>query len=109
MIRNEYKMRFKAKHNGGLGIYVLSKALEFTIVSRRKFYANGCDDNRHAIVFDFLLLSLQFQDQRGLCPVVQRQKNLSNLWCMPILKSQAARSGQITVDDKTGVNFTIHQ
>jgi hypothetical protein len=28
---------------------------------------------------------------------------------MPILKSQAARSGQITVDDKTGVNFTIHQ
>ena len=108
-LRKEYKEKFKAKHEVGLGFMsfftlAVVRALELFLD------VNSMIDGDHKVTYDYKDISIAVSGPKGLMvPVIRNAEELSFRGVEAEVKRLAlrARDGQITVDEMTGGTFTI--
>lgn len=108
-LRKEYKDKFKAKHNVGLGFMSF---FTLAVVRALKLYpdVNSMMDGDYKISHNFQDISIAVSGPKGLMvPVIRNAENLTFRAVENEVKRLAlrARDGQITVDEMTGGTFTI--
>lgn len=108
-IRNEYKDRFKEKHNVALGFMSF---FTLAVVRALKLFpdVNSMIDQQEKITYEYCDISVAVSGPKGLMvPVVRNAENLTFRGVESEIKRLAvrARDGQITVDEMTGGTFTI--
>ncbi len=108
-LRKEYKERFKAKHEVGLGF--MSFFTKAVVLALEEFPdVHSMIDEDQQIKFDFYDISIAVSGPKGLMvPVVRDAQNLTFSGIEKEIKRLAirARDGLITVEDMSGGTFTI--
>lgn len=108
-LRDEYKEKFKEKHNVGLGFMSF---FTLAVVRALELYpeVNSMIDGDYKIAYDYKDISIAVSGPKGLMvPVIRNAENLTFRGIENEVKRLAlrARDGQITVDEMTGGTFTI--
>ena len=108
-LRKEYKEKFKAKHEVGLGFMSF---FTLAVVRALELFpdVNSMIDGDHKVTYDYKDISIAVSGPKGLMvPVIRNAEELSFRGVEAEVKRLAlrARDGQITVDEMTGGTFTI--